>query len=154
MLLYLIQHGEAESTTDHPERTLTEAGKAGITKTASFFKQLHPDPPEIWYSGKPRALETANILRKIVCPGSELIVHENLNPLDPVGDMAIELEALDIPELVIVGHLPHLARLASLLLTGCRDRMPIQFHNAGIVCLQGNNGKWAAQWIILPSILD
>jgi phosphohistidine phosphatase len=153
MILYLIQHGEAESTAGSPERTLTEAGKAGITKTASFFKQQRPAPPEIWHSGKLRALQTAEILRGIACPNSELTVHQYLNPMDPVGDIAIELEALELHQLVIVGHLPHLGRLASYLLTGDRDSMPISFQNAGIVCLRGTHGRWETEWIVTPSIL-
>lgn len=153
MILYLIQHGEAESTAESPERTLTEKGKAGITKTASFFKQLQPAVKEIWHSGKVRALQTAEILRDIACPDSELAVHQYLNPMDPVGDIAIELEAHELPQLVIVGHLPHLGRLASYLLTGDRDSMPISFHNAGIVCLRNTHGKWEAEWIVTPSIL-
>ncbi len=153
MLLYLIQHAEADSTPDDPERRLTKTGIAGITKTATFFKQLNPRPAAIWHSGKYRARETAEILRKTIDSAITLIVHENLNPNDPVFDIAIELEALDIGDLVIVGHLPHLARLASHLLTGDPKRMPIHFRNAGIVCLRGAFGKWELEWIVTPEIL-
>lgn len=153
MHLYLIQHGEAAATPQHPERTLTESGKAGIIKTATFFKRLRPAPPQIWHSGKLRARQTADLLRQIACPDSQMITRADLNPLDPVDDLAIEMDALDIKELVIVGHLPHLAKLASKLLTGDPDSLPIQFHNAGIVCIMGNLGKWETQWIVTPAIL-
>ena len=54
----------------------------------------------------------------------------------------------------MVGHLPHLERLTSLLLTGSPDRRPVVFRNGGVVCLEKDgSGVWSLLWAIVPDLL-
>jgi broad specificity phosphatase PhoE len=69
MELYLIQHGEAKSKQEDPERPLTAKGAENIKKTASFFKQLPKRLDLIWHSGKKRAEQTAEILDETLGTG-------------------------------------------------------------------------------------
>jgi phosphohistidine phosphatase len=53
-----------------------------------------------------------------------------------------------------VGHLPHLSKLASLLLTKSDEKVSIGFKNSGIVCLQrDDSSNWLLSWSVTPEIL-
>jgi phosphohistidine phosphatase len=54
---------------------------------------------------------------------------------------------------MLVGHLPHLSRLVSLLLTRNPKIQVVRFRNAGIVCLTQQEGKWAVDWVMQPGLL-
>ncbi len=55
---------------------------------------------------------------------------------------------------VLVGHLPNLARLASLLLCNDAEKNVISFRMAGIVCLnRDEKGAWSLQWMITPEVV-
>ncbi|MCX7914224.1 MAG: hypothetical protein N2511_06535 [Thermodesulfovibrionales bacterium] len=51
-------------------------------------------------------------------------------------------------------QLPHLSKLASLLLCGDAQRDIITFKRAGVVCLKRfDNGVWSIQWMVIPEII-
>ena len=79
---------------------------------------------------------------------------EAVDGLDPLADPRIWAERLDKSEhdLMLVGHLPHLKRLASLLLTGRDDQEIVRFRYAGVVCLEKDR-RWSILWIIRPDML-
>jgi len=71
-----------------------------------------------------------------------------------MGDPAkarIEVEAAREP-LMLVGHLPHLSRLASSLLVGDPAREIIRFRMGGIVCLVKGETGWLLAWILTPEL--
>ncbi len=53
---------------------------------------------------------------------------------------------------MLVGHLPHLGRLASSLLVGEPEREIIRFRNSAIVCLVKSESGWLLQWILTPEM--
>ena len=53
--------------------------------------------------------------------------------------------------MMLVGHLPHLAKLAGLVLAGERDRPVIVFRQGGLVGLEEAPAGWSA-WLVLPPI--
>ena len=57
-------------------------------------------------------------------------------------------------DIMLVGHLPHLSKLSSLLLTGNEDLEIIEFIMAGIVCLERDkSGRWTVRWMITPETI-
>jgi len=54
---------------------------------------------------------------------------------------------------MLVGHLPHLSRLSSLLLVGDPEKNIIAFRMAGIVCLRREEENWSVSWMIIPDLL-
>ena len=78
---------------------------------------------------------------------------DGLAPMDNPDIWAGRLK--DVPDdIILVGHLPHLARLASVLLCGDADRNPVSFRMAGIVCLRKDDkGTWSLQWMLTPEIV-
>jgi phosphohistidine phosphatase len=76
-----------------------------------------------------------------------------MNPDDDPSLMANFLKVYT-DDVLMVGHLPHLERLTSLLLTGSPDRRPVVFRNAGVVCLKKDSGGvWGLHWAIVPELL-
>jgi phosphohistidine phosphatase len=77
---------------------------------------------------------------------------KGLGPLDDPHDAQRLIHGVEKP-LMIVGHLPHLSRLASLLLLGTPDREVIKFSMGGVVCLGQGDGSWLVEWALIPKLI-
>ncbi len=153
MNLYLIQHAQAFPKEQYADRPLTEEGFWQAQQTAEFVKRLGISVGAVWHSGKTRALQTAKLFHAAVKGPCTLHKHEGLSPEDDPEPIAEEIEKTQT-DLMIVGHLPFLSRLAGLLLCGSADAEPVLFEKAGVVCLQRNDdGLWQVNWLIKPDIL-
>lgn len=53
---------------------------------------------------------------------------------------------------MLVGHLPHLAKLAGLLLVGDADRPVVAFENGGLVSLQRDATAWSLFVVLPPAV--
>jgi phosphohistidine phosphatase len=154
MHLYLIQHGEARTSEEDPERPLTDAGAANAKKTAAFFKKLKKEIDAVWHSDEKRAIQTAEILADALDAKDRLEKWEDgMAPKEDIATVKKKIEKSDLDSIALVGHLPHLSRLASDLLTGNQYREVVHFKNAGIVCLSDENDNWQLEWIVTPEIL-
>ena len=151
MKLYLVQHGEAEPESVNPARPLTEQGRRTAEQVAAFAARMGLQVHQIRHSGKTRAEQTASILGEALSPLGGVVAVPGLAPNDDVHPVANALAAESQP-VILVGHLPFLARLAGLLLTGDADRPVVQFHNAGIVCLVREKDVWHVAWILTPEM--
>lgn len=151
MFLYLVQHAEAKKEEIDPARPLSEKGLKDITKTSLYLTYFNMSLHKIFHSKKLRAKQTAEVLFQYLKPVRGITEVDGLSPLD---DPEIWFNRLkDIPEdIMLVGHLPHLSKLASLLLCGDKEKNIIEFKMAGIVCLKRQNDLWLLQWIITPEI--
>jgi phosphohistidine phosphatase len=76
---------------------------------------------------------------------------EGLAPTDDPEKARIQVEAACEP-LMLVGHLPHLSRLASSLLVGDPAKEIIRFRNGAIVSLVKADRGWLLQWILTPAL--
>jgi len=153
MKLYLVQHAKAASKEADPERSLTKEGLQDIQKIAEFVKPLNLCVDYLWHSGKKRAVQTADILAKAVSINKEQSAHDGLAPNDDVTALKNELGSAS-QDIMIVGHLPFLAKLTSLLLTSSESADIVVFKNAGIICLNRNEqNTWQLEWIVIPELL-
>jgi phosphohistidine phosphatase len=152
MLLYLVQHGEAAPEDVDPQRRLTENGNADVRKIAGLLRALDLNVKTIWRSGKARAAETAEIL----APAMGVAVptmRPGLSPNDPTQPIQEEIARSD-DDLMIVGHLPFLGKLASALLTGWEAADIVAFRQGGILCLERlHESGWKTRWMIIPDLL-
>jgi phosphohistidine phosphatase len=154
MRLYLMQHGKADSGTSDTQKRLTEEGRAEVERVATFLARTAPAKRgRVLHSGKTRARETAEILAA-ADPYLDVTEAPDLAPLDDPAIWATR--AQEVGEAVaLVGHLPHLSRLTSLLLTGETDPPVVHFSNGGMVCLErSQEGDWALRWSIVPALLE
>ena len=153
MKLYLVQHAKAAPKDVDPQRPLTEEGRRDIQKVAAFIKPLNLSVDYLWHSGKKRAQQTAEILADVVEVRKEMAAHDGLAPNDDVLTLKDEIIS-DQNDIIIVGHLPFLPKLASLLLTGSESSNIVAFRNGGIVCLDySDDNQWQLDWMIIPELL-
>ena len=153
MRLYLVRHGKAASSDVDPQRGLTEEGLREVKKVAEFIKPLDISVDYIRHSGKSRAVQTAEILAEAVSVREEIAAHTGLAPNDDVTPIRDEIESAE-QDVMIVGHLPFVARLASLLLTGSDAGYPIAFRESAIACLQQpTDNHWQINWMVTPEVV-
>lgn len=152
MRLYLIQHGLAASEEQDPLRPLTPEGRSEVLRMAAYAARLKLDPARILHSGKLRAQETAELFAAALNPSGGISVLEGLGPNDPPEATAQALASFRAPAM-LVGHLPHLSKLAGLLVTGDSGREVIAFKNAALNALQRSGNAWRIAWILPPELL-
>lgn len=150
MRLYLVQHAEANPEDIDPERKLTEKGKSDVQRVAAYARRLRFPLGQIWHSGKTRAAQTASILGDFLAEGRAPQSTDGLSPMDDPIVWADRLRSME-GDTMLVGHLPHLARLAALLLCGDPAKKVIEFQMAGIVRMKRTEGVWSIEWIITPA---
>jgi len=151
--LFLVQHGEAKSELEDPERPLSETGTANARKMAAWLAGKGDRPAKIWHSGKKRAQQTAEIFAERLRPPGGVLARTGLKPNDDVVPVAYELDEIREP-LMIAGHLPFLSRLAGRLVTGDETSVVVRFRNAGVVCLMREEGLWLVDWIVVPYLVE
>ncbi len=153
MKLYLIQHGEATSEQVDPLRPLTEKGQENVRKIASFLKEAKVRPALIYHSEKLRAKQTAEIIASTMALKELIRERKGLLPQEAINDIAQEIWQ-SVQDLMIVGHLPFLSKLAAFLLIGKEDENLIAFQQGGVVCLKkGEDQIWRVAWMVVPEIL-
>jgi phosphohistidine phosphatase len=152
MALFLVQHGEAKQENEDPDRSLTDRGAEVVERMADWAARSGITMDQIFHSGKRRAEQTAAIFAKHLNPPKGVIEMNGLGPNDDVTLVAASLHG-EQDSIMIVGHLPHLSRLVSLLVTGNPDIEVVKFRNAEIVCLTQKDGKWAIEWVMQPDLL-
>lgn len=153
MKLYLIQHAKAAAKEVDPQRSLSKEGLQELKKIASFIKPLDLTVDHLWHSEKTRAAQTADALAEVIHISKEQSAQKSLGPNDDVAAIRNKIIAGG-EDIMIVGHLPFLSRLASLLLTGDESASTIAFRNAGIISLNcPQEQQWQIDWIITPELL-
>lgn len=147
-MIYLVRHGEAESGGSDAERALTVRGAADVERIANWAARSGISVAEIRHSGKKRAEETAWILAESLRPDGGVRAVSGIAPNDDPSSIAAELAA-ETRNVMLVSHLPFLARLASLLVTG--DERPIvDFHPATLVAVERDDEGFTIALVIHP----
>ena len=151
MKLYLVQHGEARPEDEDPERSLTGKGEEETKKMSAAAKRLGLHPSGIFHSGKKRAEQTAGIIAKALSLSAQF--GQGLNPNDDVHPW-VERISGEAEDIMIVGHLPFLEKLASLLVCGDEGAKAVLFRYSAIVCLEKKgSGRWAVDWVLKPDMV-
>ena len=154
MNVYLMQHGKPVPKEQDPDRPLSDQGKADVGRVAEFLKKSGVVVAEAFHSGKTRARQTAEIMVSQLNPDIKAQERAGLSPLDDVKEIANQIKDTD-KELLITGHLPHLGKLASLLVAGDEAVPVMKFQQGGVVCLQKDEGgEWCVAWMVVPEIIQ
>lgn len=152
MKLYLVQHAKAASEQVDPQRPLTEEGRNDIKRIAAFIKPLNLCVDYLWHSGKKRAEQTAEVLAEAIKVKTQT-ARNGLGPNDDVTVLKDELVSAT-GDIMVVGHLPFLSKLASLLLAGSESANTVAFKNAGIIALaRSEENQWQIDWMVIPELL-
>jgi len=154
MTVYLVQHGEAVPEQEDPERPLSSHGAEDIERLAGLLAHQGIAVRRVLHSGKTRARQTAETLATAVLPKGEPVAVEGLKPRDDVKDFARQIEQ-EKGDLLVVGHLPFLAKLAASMITGQEERPCVAFTPGTLVALvKAPEGGWVASLVLPPSVLD
>ena len=148
-VVYLVRHGEAQSPMADPQRGLTERGSATVQRLGAWASAVFPTVSEIRHSGKLRAEQTARILANSFQMNTEPIAVSGLNPNDDVVPVAESLAGVEHP-LMLVGHLPFLARLTSCLVVGDPGKAIVDFDTAALVRLYRDQYGWTIDTVMQP----
>lgn len=153
MLLYLVRHGEAlSSDTGDASRALSPKGIAEAEKAALHLNKIGVSVDLIIHSVKARAKQTAVIFAGNLNPPKGISESGDLGPLADPGIMATKLESMDC-DLMLVGHMPYMSRLASLLVYGYSDDSALVFETCSVACLMHFQGVWQLLWFVSPSVI-
>ena len=103
-------------------------------------------PEVVWHSGKLRARQTAEAFWRACNPLAAFSATRDLQPDDPPSWIQDRLRGEE-REVLIAGHMPHLARLLQVLLSASGlDAFPLH----GMVALETTDGgeTWKELWRI------
>lgn len=149
--LILVRHGEALDATEDPARPLSPTGIAQVDRMARFLRDtFQVDVHEFWHSPKKRAEQTAQILKNTLYPSAGLTARVDLQPSSEVSSVLDDIEKTTV-NVMIVGHLPHLAHLTAALLVGDPSKVFVAWPPAGVVLLTRTTGQpWLLKGMISP----
>lgn len=151
--IYLMRHGRPVSKKEDPDRPLSDQGRDDVERMAGFLEKGGVRIEEFLHSGKTRARQTAEIMSSRLNPGTKPMEKRGLSPLDDVNEIAGQVNEKD-RDLMIAGHLPHLAGLTSLLVAGSESVPVASFQPGGVVCLEkGEGSRWSIVWMLVPEII-
>ena len=145
MLLLLVHHGDAVGPDVDTRRPLSGRGRSGAEALALMAASKGIKPSAVWHSGKLRARETAEAFWRHCNALADFSAEPGLQPDDPPSVMHSRLSG-ESRDLVIVGHMPHLARLMRLLVGGDVDA-PLPFPPHGAVALEPSPERHERCWI-------
>jgi phosphohistidine phosphatase len=152
MKLYLVQHGDAVTKDIDPERPLSERGIQDVGAIAGHLKATVPGVAQIIHSGKLRAQQTAEILAKTAFPQAVIAVSDSINPLDLPTVIAEEIDQWQ-EDTMIVGHLPFLAKLVTLLVADHEEPVVVAYSPGTVVCLDNKEKEWRIEWMLSPALV-
>jgi phosphohistidine phosphatase len=152
MKLYLAQHGNAVAKEEDPARPLSEQGERDVRSMASRLGDAGIQVTRVWHSGKLRAAQTAEILAKETLSGRKTECIKGLGPNDPVAEFATDADVWD-EDTLVVGHLPFMSRLLSLLLVDDAGHELVRFSPGSVVCLERDAAdRWVLAWMLRPEL--
>lgn len=141
-----MRHGTAAAGPDDRARPLTREGRAEIEAAARALAGRGVEVAEIRHSSLVRARETAEILGGTLAPPRGVNAVTGLLPEDDPAVAAAELELAAEP-LMLVGHLPHLARLTATLVGGAALE-GVHFTPGTALGLRRGPDGWQLEWIV------
>lgn len=156
MRLFLLRHAEAAPGVPDAGRLLTDEGKAQVARMARLVDWSCVEAVKsIEHSGLVRARQTAELLAAEVPLRKPLSIRSAIRPMDDPRLFALEL-ASSRDDRLVVGHNPHLARLAGLLLGRGQSEVSLVLKKAAFLGLERSRspskespmGQWSLLWLI------
>jgi phosphohistidine phosphatase len=139
MFVYLVHHGDAVGPGVDPQRPLSSRGRTGCERLARECAGRGVKPSLVWHSGKLRARQTSEFFWRDCNPFADFGAIRGLRPEDP-PDWVRDQLAGETRDVLLAGHMPNLASLLRLLVTGSADGA-LSFPPHGVVALESTNGR-------------
>ena len=137
MEIYLMQHGPNRPPEQDPQEGLSPQGEKVVTGTAVALARLGLRPGLMITSPKTRARQTAGIVaRALNYDVDQIMVSDQVKALSEPGDTLQFLAAQqERAPLMVVGHLPNLAKVAGGLLSSSGNSI-VAFERGGVCAIQ------------------
>ncbi|MCX6920028.1 MAG: histidine phosphatase family protein [Verrucomicrobia bacterium] len=157
MRVFLLRHAEAAPGIPDELRDLTPKGQRQVAELGKGTGRLALATVEaIEHSPLVRAVRTAQLLRLASGVSLPLQVMRGIKPEDNPRLTAVQLGKARQSRF-IVGHNPHLAELAALLLGLGSGGEAIRFKKAGLLALERKErasaghpyGEWSLLWMVV-----
>jgi phosphohistidine phosphatase len=148
--IYLVHHADAVGPDLDPQRPLSGRGLQQAEELARLAAGHGVKPQLIWHSGKVRARQTAEILRRRCAQLAPMSAERGLQPTDPPEWMRDRL-AGEVGAVMLVGHFPHLPRLLELMIAGPPGGPGAGFPPHGLVTLEPAGERWTEAFRIAPA---
>jgi len=145
-----MRHGKAEGNYDGEEPALTARGESEVNKIGAVLSSKKIQLDQIYHSGKLRARQTAEIVDSHLSGDIPINKKEGLKPNDPVSVIADKLSD-ESRNILVVGHLPFMAKLTSHLMAKTESDSTLSFRTASVACLEDTDSTgWSLVWFIFP----
>jgi phosphohistidine phosphatase len=143
-MLYLVHHADAVPPSVDAQRPLSGLGRAHADDLAARAASRGVKPDVIWHSGKLRARQTAESFWRACNPLAEFAAIRGMQPADPPAWIRDQVSR-EARVVMLVGHMPHLPRLLTLLVTGSEDPLlPFPMH--GMIAVEIVEGHARELW--------
>jgi phosphohistidine phosphatase len=156
MLIHLMQHGACLPKEVNPNQPLSPVGREQVEKTARAAAILGLRFELVVASSKVRSIQTGEIMAELTgYPVERVVVTDVVKALAPTAEtlkFINEYEGLD--SILITGHLPSLALLASAILSP-KKGVNVRVENGGLMQLALEPGQPAGtlNWAMTPAQL-
>ena len=162
MIVYIVRHGVAvdlgeKGVTRDSERMLTADGAAETQMVGRALAVLTDDetPSQIFTSPLVRARQTADILARYWADNLTAKVTDFLLPGQPAEKIVSWLAGIKEKAVALVGHMPDLGILTSVLISGLPNGQ-IAYKKAAVAKIVLSDGVVAGagrlRWLITPAI--
>ncbi|MCZ7648267.1 MAG: phosphohistidine phosphatase SixA [Planctomycetota bacterium] len=152
MTLYLVQHGLAVSEEQDPKRPLSVEGRTESERVAAAAARAGLAVKSIHHSGRLRAAQTAEIFAAALRPAGGIAALDGIDPKDSPEAALLAIAGWTQPAM-IVGHMPHLEKLAAMLITGSAGKGVISFRNAAVNALVLTDDGWRVKFVMTPELV-
>jgi phosphohistidine phosphatase len=150
-VVVVMRHAEPVSSMEAASRPLSVQGRRQADLMASWIAAVGIEPEEVRTSGRLRAKQTAEgLARRLGLPPGRVREWHALAPDANPEVAAADLDS-DPRRVVLVGHLPHVERLASILVAGDPAALHLEMGYASAVVLAKTGERWAIRALLGPA---
>jgi len=156
MELYLMQHGPNLPKDQDPQEGLSPDGARVVEATALALARLGARPGLMISSPKARARQSAALVAAALGYDTvKITISDQVKAMSEPGDTLQFLAGLaGLGPLMVVGHLPNLAKVAGAVLAPCGTAQ-VDFQQGGVACLEVNelpSGQGRLLWYLPPKV--
>lgn len=160
MNLYLVRHGIAvdigeQGVKRDADRMLSAEGAEKTRLAGGGLKRAGCRPERILASPRVRSHQTADILQSVLAPRVRVEVCRELDMATPLSRMLKWAESLEGESIMLVGHMPDVAVLASALVAN--GPLAVHFRKAATMCIRFEGEPRAhhgiMEWFLPPAVL-
>ncbi|MBU1273908.1 MAG: histidine phosphatase family protein [Proteobacteria bacterium] len=156
MEIFLMQHGPSLPPEEDPQEGLSREGEKAVTATAVALARMGLRPGLMVASPKARARQSAEIVARVLNYDLEdILISDDVKAMSEPGDTLQFLAAhQQRAPLMVVGHLPNLAKVAGGLLSS-RRQATVDFKRGGICAIEVEElprGQGKLLWYLPPAV--